>query len=132
MTNAIFTTEKVKYEVSRLGYSRNGHFVQGEATLKQLSIGECAVIEVKINGHIQVIKTDIITDIFECPAIFKKKMDKEVHPYNISVFRKDRSVVKLMRIGTEAEVGTWITNRFPNEKITYRIAPIPVRRKGVS
>lgn len=132
MTNAIFTTEKVKYEVSRLGYSRNGHFVQGEATLKQLSIGECAVLEVKINDHVQVIKTDIVTDIIECPTIFKMKMDKEVHPYNISVFRKDRSVVKLMRIGTEAEVRAWVTNRFSDEKISYRIAPIPVRRKSVS
>ncbi|OIJ11503.1 hypothetical protein BKP35_12225 [Anaerobacillus arseniciselenatis] len=130
--NAIFTTEKVKYEVNRLGYTRNGHFVQGEVNLKQLTIGQPAIIEFKLNGHKQIIKTDTVTDIEQCPDCFKNRLDKEVHPYNISVIRKDRSIIKLMRIGTEEQVRKWVTNRFPNEKITYRIAPIPVRKKGVS
>ncbi|QOK30028.1 hypothetical protein IIE26_27050 (plasmid) [Cytobacillus oceanisediminis] len=129
---AIFSTEKVKYELNKSGYSRNGHFVQGEVRLKQLSIGQPSIIEVKVNKYVQVIRTDIVTDIDVCPAYFKMMMSTEVHPYKISVIREDGDIVKLMKIGTEIEVREWISKKYPGEEISYRIAPIPVSNKGAS
>jgi hypothetical protein len=129
---AIFTTEKVKYELNDKGYTRNGHSVQGEVTLKDLSIGQPAVIEFKLNQYVQVIRTDVVTDIEVCPIYFKQKMDTEIHPYNISVIRQNGGINKLMKIGTETEVRKWLSDKFPNEELSYRIAPVPVKRKGVS
>jgi hypothetical protein len=129
---AIFTTEKVRYELSNLGYSRNGNFVQGEVTLKELSIAKPAVIEFKLKQFVQVIRTDVVTDIEDCPTYFKMKMNTESHPYKISGTRKDGSKIALMKIGTEKEVRKWVSEKYPGEEISYRIAPIPVRTKGVS
>jgi hypothetical protein len=129
---AIFTTEKVKYELNDKGYTRNGHFVQGMVTLKDLSIGQPAVIEFKLNQYVQVIRTDVVTDIEVCPIYFKQKMDTEIHPYNISVIRQNGGINKLMKIGTETDVREWLSDKYPNEEISYRIAPVPVKRKGVS
>jgi hypothetical protein len=129
---AIFTTEKVTYELNDKGYTRNGHSVQGEVTLKDLSIGQPAVIEFKLNQYVQVIRTDVVTDIEVCPIYFKQKMDTEIHPYNISVIRQNGGINKLMKIGTETEVRKWLSDKFPNEELSYRIAPVPVKRKGVS
>jgi hypothetical protein len=129
---AIFTTEKVKYELSDKGYSRNGHFTQGEVTLKDLSVGQPAVIEFKLNDYVQVIRTAEVIDIEVCPIYFKQKMDTEIHPYNISVIRENGGITKLMKIGAEPEIRKWLSDKFPNEQISYRIAPVPVKRKGVS
>lgn len=129
---AIFTTEKVRYELSDSGYTRNGHFVQGEVTLKELSIGQPAIIEFKLKQYAQVIRTDVVTDIEQCPVYFKMKMNTEVHPYKISVSRKNGQSLKLMKIGTEKEVREWLSDKYPDEEISYRIAPIPVRKIGVS
>ena len=52
---AKFRTEKVEYVIENGGYSRNGHFVQGEVKLKSLSIGSEAQIEIK-TGFITTIQ----------------------------------------------------------------------------
>ena len=129
---AVFNTEKVKYELSTSGYTRNGHFVQGEVTLKQLSIGQSACIEVNSNGFKQVIRTDIVTDIEVCPAYFKMKMNTEVHPYKITIRHSASHVLKTMKIGTEIEVKEFIKKMYPNEKVDYEIASIPTRKRGIS
>ena len=129
---AIFNTEKVQYELSTSGYTRNGHFVQGEVTLKQLTIGQPAVIEFKLNDYVQVIRTDIVTDIRECPAYFKMKMNTEVHPYVVTIRRGGGHVLKTMKIGTESEVKKWLSEGYPGADYSLKVAPIPVRKKGVS
>ncbi len=128
---ASFNTENVKYELSELGYTRNGHFVQGKVTLKQLTIGKPAILEFELNNFVQVIHTDIVMDIEKCPAFFKMKMSLDVHPYKIRIKRNDKDIIS-MRIGTEVEIKQWVKERYPKEDVEYKIAPIPVRRKGVS
>jgi hypothetical protein len=129
---AIFTTEKVKYELNEKSYTRNGHSVQGEVKLTELAIGQPAVIELKHNDFVQVIRTDIVTEIKECPIYFKKLMDTEIHPYKISITCRDGSIINQMRIGTETDVRGWLSERYPNDDVTYRITPIPLKRRGVS
>ncbi|MEQ2527689.1 hypothetical protein WMO40_13340 [Bacillaceae bacterium CLA-AA-H227] len=129
---AVFNTEKVTYELSKSGYTRNGHFVQGEVTLKELSIGQPACIEVNSNGYKQVIRTDIVTDIEVCPAFFKMKMNTEVHPYKITIRRSEGHVLSTMKIGTEKEVKAAISKMYPDCKVNYEISPIPTRKRGIS
>lgn len=129
---AIFSTEKVKYEVSESGYSRNGHFVHANVTLKELTIGQPAVIEVRLNGYEQIIRTDIVTDIEICPDYFKMKMKTEVHPYKITVTSPSGTPLVTMKIGTAAEVDEYVKKMYPNEKVNYQIAPIPTRKRRVS
>lgn len=129
---AIFSTEKVKYEVSESGYSRNGHSVQADVILKELTIGQPAVIEVKTNGYEQLIRTDIVNDIELCPAYFKMKMKTEVHPYKITMISPSGTPLVTMRIGTAAEVEAHVKKMYPNEKVNYQIAPIPTKNRSVS
>lgn len=128
---AIFKTEMVDYEVNRLGYTRNGHSVQGQVTVKQLTVGQPAIIECKSNNLVQVIKTDVVTDIVECSRLLKAKISQEVHPYKVSVITEKGKILTLMKIGTESEVKDWVSDRFPNEDVKYGIAPIPLKRKGI-
>ncbi len=129
---AIFNTEKVEYELGQSGYTRNGHFVRGEVSLKQLSIGQPAIIEVVTNGFKQVITTDVVVDIKECPAFFRIKMNTEVHPYIVTINKKGIKPFKRMKIGTEKEVRDWAKKTFPTATVSYKVAPIPVRAQGVS
>ena len=124
---AKFRTEKVEYVIENGGYSRNGHFVQGEVKLKSLSIGSEAQIEIKTGAYTQLIRTDIVHSIDLCPAIFKMQMATEVHPYRIKVVNKNSKPGIFMKIGTEKEIQAYVKDRFKVKRLTYAIEPIPTR-----
>jgi hypothetical protein len=128
---ARFCTEKVEYVIEKCGYSRNGHFVQGEVKIRSLSIGQPAQFEINVGDYKQLIRTDMVMDIEKCPLNFKVEMGNQVHPYRIKVVNEKAKPITLMKIGTVKEVKNWIEKRFIGRKVTYGIEPIPTRLEAL-
>lgn len=128
---ALFRTAHVEYLLENNGYSRNGHFVQGKVTLKQLAFGKPAIFEIETPGYSQVIRTDDVLDIQEMPLWVKGQVSNEVHPYRVYVSRKENPApLVVMKIGTKAEVEKWAKDRWSDEQIRISLIPIPASRQA--
>jgi len=123
---AIFQTRKVDYEITNQGYSRNGHFTMAEVELKELSLGQSAVFEIRVGDSKRIIRTDSVMNIEECPRQFKEEMSNEVQAYKVKVMKENKPFIAT-KIGKREDVRRWAMKKYNAQESNVAIFPVQGR-----